>query len=286
MTRRRLDCGAGYWRGCGVCAAALLGAALLPLRAEFNALAQLSVKNNYISTRGLLAIDGGLTGQLYANAEQSLPGLPGWFVNAGVFNDFSAGQSYPQRNGWYELDALGGLSHRWGASLFKAEYQAFINPRTFAHINHNIEFTLATAGYRRGAFSANPYAKVFWAISGPTLTVLGKNGATFDSEIGAVPSYSTRWLGRPAELAVPLWITVGPSEFWGGDHHFGVATAGLRGTLNLRPGQGARGGPYVSLGVQYFNLLNGRLVDAQAAQHLSPSGERNVVDVALSVGWR
>ena len=104
--------------------------------------------------------------------------------------------------------------------------------------------------------------------------------ATFDVELGAIPSYDLKPRGLPIVLTLPTWVTVGPSRFWGGAGNFGVYSTGLVATMplpNLPTTLSAAWTPYLSIhaGVQYYRILNDRLLLAQtlvgtagAATHL------------------
>ena len=80
------------------------------------------------------------------------------------------------------------------------------------------------------------------------------------------PAYDLAPQGQPVVLTAPTWVTVGPSEFWGGASNFGVFSTGLVGTVPFKglPSFG-RFSPQVSVhvGVQYYRILNDRLLLAQ-----------------------
>ena len=104
--------------------------------------------------------------------------------------------------------------------------------------------------------------------------------ATFDVELGAIPSYDLKPRGLPIVLTLPTWVTVRPSRFWGGAGNFGVYSTDLVATMplpNLPTALSAAWTPHLSIhaGVQYYRILNDRLLLAQtlvgtagAAAHL------------------
>src|SRR5208283_2831205 len=104
-------------------------------------------KNDYITPRGLLVTNKGLTIQavngfaanVYSSAEGPLNDIT--FVT-GIFNDINPGNNNSPV--WNELDAFGGLNFNFNKDwLFGIQYVAFISPRTSAfETEHNLEFTL------------------------------------------------------------------------------------------------------------------------------------------------
>jgi len=133
-----------------------------------------------------------------------------------------------------------------------------------------------------GGFAGfNPYAKLFYHISGASTTVLGDNGSTYDVEIGMVPTFDLKkaGFGLPVTLKIPTWITVGPAAFWNGtasasipsaipgplpaSNNLGVFTTGLSALMPLQAIPARYGNWYVKGGVQWYHLINDGLVLAE-----------------------
>ncbi|MEN3953051.1 hypothetical protein [Iodidimonas sp. SYSU 1G8] len=254
-----------------------------------------SLKNAYITPRGLLVVDDGATIQVlnglvinvYDAPDETLKGISLVF---GTWNDIATEQKATNVGAWNEFDWFVGanfsLGDRW---TLGAQYVEFISPPNYFKTERNMEFTLSyDDGVKDRAFSLQPYVKVFWAISGDSTVVTGKRGNTFDVEIGAKPNISFDLLGAPATLSAPTWVTVGPKSYWGGTSNFGVFTTGLNLKLPLQFIPPKYGNWYTAFGVQYYNLLNRKLRDAQALTGavgpLDP-GHKEVVVGSFSVGF-
>ncbi|MET0138168.1 MAG: hypothetical protein ABW192_07275, partial [Sphingobium sp.] len=111
--------------------------------------------------------------------------------------------------------------------------------------------------------------------------VLGKQGKTFDVELGAVPTYR----GKGFSLSVPTWITVGPKSYWGRgdsaltapDGNVGVISTGLKAMvpLSFLGGAGAKASLYGQ--VQYYNLVNDALLRAKGVLNSGASNRDHLV---------
>jgi hypothetical protein len=254
----------------------------------------LTFKNDYITPRGLLVTNKGLTIQavngFVANAYHSAQGpLDDINFITGVFNDINpAHQNAPT---WNELDAFAGFNFNFYQDwLLGMQYVAFISPtRDLFKTEHNLEFTL---GYNDGGrwvapISIKPYAKIFFTAAGGSTVVLGQV-PSFDVELGGLPTWDLHPYQLPVILTMPTWITVGPSSFWGGSNNFGVFSTGINARVPLEWVPPQYGEWSVNVGVQYYNLINSQLRNAQQVIGVvSPgsNGYRNVFVFAAGFGF-
>ena len=81
---------------------------------------------------------------------------------------------------------------------------------------------------------------------------------------------------------MPTYITVGPKNFWGGDQNVGVMTTSLAVIVPLSFVPDRFGRWHMDASVAYFNLLNGKLVDA--ASDLGTGRDRSRVVGELGIG--
>jgi hypothetical protein len=257
--------------------------------------------NDYITPRGLLVTNTGLTTQivngltfdLYKNQN----GLINSFsITVGTFNDlwsqqnsvtgganavtpgrFDAVGSWNEFDWWVSADWTIGKYWKTGVT-----YITFLSPPGAFRQERNVEpYIRFDDGALTGwAFTINPYVKLFYAIAGDSTVVVGNQGDTYDVEIGMVPTLDLKKItGVPLTIAAPTWVTVGPSSYWNRGvtgcgptttlepcslSNAGVFTTGLalKETLDwLVP---TRWGTwYAKGGVQYYHIINDSLLLAQ-----------------------
>lgn len=257
------------------CLSAISGAALAqgvpadpPLAIHgFN---DLTVKNDYITPRGLLVTNDRFTTQIlnglvlntYHNPATPLDDVS---LVAGIWNDIDSGQNSKTVGSWNEFDWFVGANFEfykvWSAGV---SYVAFLSPPGNFAAEHNLEFTLKLddSGFL-SPVSLHPYAKLFYEFAGPSVVVTGKGAGTFDVELGIVPTLDLHPYSVPATLTAPSWVTVGPSDFWGGGGNAGVVSTGLTGTFPLDTVPKQYGNWNFHLGFQYYHLINNKLLLAQ-----------------------
>jgi hypothetical protein len=268
-------------------------AADMPLKApppvveplDMHAFFDASFKNAYITPRGLLVTNTGLTTQILAGLAGDVYKSKTGFINSVsvysyVWNDLWSKQNHPTVGSWNEFDWAVGMTVKFAQNWkFGVEYVEFLSPPGNFSIERNIEFSLAyddSGWWGGGPFTLNPYVKLFYAVSsGSSTVVVGKAGGTYDVEIGIVPTLDMkRYLGIPLTLSAPTWVTVGPSDYWnvGGNvcgtslcstDNVGVFSTGLTAKLALDWVPARYGKWYAKAGFQYYDFLNDNLQRAQ-----------------------
>lgn len=219
------------------------------------------VKNDYVTPRGVVVTSKGAAVQTLALAALSLPN--GLAFSGGVWVDFNPGyrKSGATRT-VNETDAILGVSYKFTPQLTgSVTYSAFMGDN-FPETSNNVEFAVAYADGPDRSFSVNPYAKLFWQVDGSSTTGFGKNGKTYDVEIGAVPTLKL----NKVTVSAPTWFTVGPKSFFGPieDGNLGVISTGLKIATPLDLGPQA-GNWTIYATTQYYRLANDNLVDVKAA---------------------
>ncbi len=238
-----------------------------------------SLKNAYLTPRGLLVTNDGLTVQTlnglvlnaYHNPNDPIDDIS---LVAGIWNDIDAGQNSPTVGPWNEFDWFVGANfeiHKvWTLGV---TYVAFLSPPGNFSAEHNLEFS---AKFDDSALlapiSLHPYAKLFYEFAGPSVVVTGKGAGTFDVELGVVPTLDLHPYGVAATLTAPSYFTVGPSDFWGGNQNFGVISTGLTATFPITAIPKQYGDWSFHFGVQYYHMINDQLLVAQQILGTAGSG--------------
>jgi hypothetical protein len=247
-----------------------------------------SVKNDYVTPRGLVVTTAGVTSQVLAGLVFVAPN--GIAIHAGTWTDLNPGYSHKDGNitAVNEFDYFVGIDGDVMKNVnVGVEYSQFISGQKSVafHDERNIEFSVK---YKDGApdkaYSFNPYAKLFWAFNSKSSTVVtGKAGGTFDVEIGAVPTYKLPGL----TLAAPTWITVGPKTYWGKgattDGNLGVFSTGLKASTPLTFLKGGASASVYAFG-QYFHLINDNLVTAKKILN-SGASKRDQLVFGVGMGF-
>jgi hypothetical protein len=231
--------------------------------------ADLSVKNDYITPRGLHVTSDGATIHFLNGLVLDFPQDPAGVITdvstvLGSWSDWNPGYKSPNSKAFNEFDWFVGVNAKVGKRVtVGAQYVEFISPQDAFKTEQNIEFSLAFDDTGLLPFKLNPYAKFFWAMNGDSTVVVGKRGDTYDVEIGMSPTWDLAPYNIPVVLSAPTWITVAPKSYYGGDSNFGVFTTGLKATYALKTPPAA-GHWSVYAGYQYYHLINDRLVLAQS----------------------
>jgi hypothetical protein len=263
----------------------------------------ISFKNDYITPRGLLVTNTGLTTQILGGMAFDLYKSKSGFINlvsvyGYVWNDVWSKQNHPKVGSWNEFDWAVGTTIKFAQNWkFGVEYVEFLSPPGNFSQERNIEFTLAYDDSWTGLpITVNPYVKLFYEASGPSTVVAGKNGDTYDVEIGIVPTMGLqKYIGLPVTLSAPTWVTVGPSTYWnkGGNvcgaalcstDNVGVFSTGLTAKMALGSVIPARlGSWYAKAGFQHYHILNDNLLLAQQTT-LGVTFDQTHKDVTVGFG--
>ena len=244
--------------------------------------------NDYMTPRGLLVTNTGLTTQIVSGLTFSLYKNPDTWINSfsvtvGTFNDLWSQQNHVQVGSWNEFDWW--VSADWTIAKYwktGVTYITFLSPPGNFRQERNVEpYIRFDDGALTGwAFTINPYVKLFYAIAGDSTVVVGNQGDTYDVEIGMVPTLDLKKItGVPLTIAAPTWVTVGPSSYWNRGvtgcgptttiepcslSNAGVFTTGLALKETLDWWIPTRWGTwYAKGGVQYYHIINDSLLLAQ-----------------------
>jgi hypothetical protein len=220
-----------------------------------------SIKNDYITPRGLLVTNTGVTTQVLAIVGMNFDGFS---VNTGMWNDFD----------WF-------IDFKWKADkfTFNLEYVVFTSPPGNFEAEHNLELAIFYAD----PYNINPHAKIWYAIAGDSTVVTGKRGGTGYLELGMTPTLKM----ETVTFTAPTWISVGPKNYWGGDSNWGVFSTGVKATYPIAI---PKGYGFLNLwaGGQFYHLINGKLVEAQTligTAKPGTGGHRNVGLGQIGFTW-
>jgi hypothetical protein len=266
----------------------------------------LSFKNDYMTPRGLLVTNTGLTTQVLMGLAFDVYKNKAGFINdisfsGGLWNDLWSNQHNPVVDSWNEFDWFIGMNVKFAQDwTFGVQYIEFISPpHAFPGIEKNVEFSLSYDDSKwNTALPLHPYAKLFFAASGPSTVVLGKAGGTYDVELGLVPTLDLNKSGIPLVLTAPTWVTVGPSTYWNNGatgcgatvltpcaaSNAGVVSTGLTGKMPLTFIPKRFGNWYADAGFQYYHLINDSLLLAQTITGTAASYASAHRDVVVGFG--
>lgn len=261
-------------------------------------------KNDYMTPRGLLVTNTGLTTQVLSGLVLDLYKDKNGFINkvsfvGGTWNDLWSEQHNPFVGAWNEFDWFIGtevvFARDW---TFSAQLVQFLSPPNNFHTETNAEFTLrySDKGFGVLPIAINPYVRLWWAASGDSNVVVGDRGNTYYVEFGMTPTLDLTKQGTPLILTAPTWTSVGPASYWNrgitgcGPSVFspcelsnqGVFSTGLKGTIPLTFVPARLGKWYVDLGVQYYHLINDSLLLAQTFTGTAGSFATAHRDVAVA----
>lgn len=248
-------------------------------------------KTAHITPRGLVVADKGVeiqpVGALTFDLYQGDGLVNDVSVTAGVWNSVNSSLHDPVAGGWFEIDYFARVNVKLAKRIdFSAQYVAFDSPGGGFKTDNNLEFTLSynDSGLLTKDFGFRPYVRLFYNISGSSTVVLGRNGNTFDAELGLVPTYICQALPNyPITITLPTFVTVGPESFWGGTNNVGVFTTSLAVAVPLSFIPSRFGHWHIDSSVSYFNLINSQLQKAAAV--LGCGSDRNRVVGEMGFGF-
>lgn len=242
-----------------------------------------SLQNDYITPRGLMVTNKGLTSQTLDGLVFLLPDNVS--LSAGTWVDADADQHSPTVGAFNEFDWFVGGNVLVGKAKFGAQFVQFLSPPGAFRTETNVEFS---ASYNdtgmMGPFSLQPYAKLFYAISGDSTVITGRHGGTFDVELGAVPTWDLHGYNIPISLTAPTWLTVAPEDYYGGGGDVGVFSTGITARYPLAFISPAYGAWDLHAGFQYYNFINKELKFAQTLDGTARPGSGGHGDAVLVSG--
>jgi hypothetical protein len=305
----------GALLGLGAAASVASAADMMPLKVkappppeplDIHGFGDVSFKNDYITPRGLLVTNTGLTTQILSGLVfDAYKDKSGWISDisftAGIWNDLWSEQHNPVVDSWNEFDWFVSmdvkLAQDWTAGI---EYIEFISPpHAFPGIEKNIQFHLSYDDSKWNmVLPLHPYVTVFWAASGPSTVVEGKAGGTYDVEIGINPTLDLNKSGIPVVFTTPTWVTVGPTTYWNNGatgcgasvltpcatSNAGVVSTGLTGKTPLTFISKRLGSWYVDAGFQYYHIINDSLLLAQTVTGTATSFATAHRDIVVGFG--
>jgi len=258
--------------------------------------ANISFGTSYITPRGLVVENSGIIIQPVAGLVLPIGDL-GFLKNftlvAGVWNSINSDQGDTNVGPWNEMDFFFSMSADITPDInLNLTYGAWNFPQSTVlgkpSTEHNIDLKISYSDKWFGPdFSINPYVDLFWAVGGSSTVVLGKQGDTGYVEIGIVPKYTLKMVqGMPITLTFPTYFSVGPEGYWGkGDlsnGYFGVLSTAANASFPLTFIPSKYGHWHGDVGVQYYNFLNGTLLDAGTI--LSGNTDRNMFRAYVGFG--
>jgi hypothetical protein len=259
---------------------------------DIHGFGDISIKNDYITPRGLLVTNTGLTTQILSGLAWDIYKNKTGFVNnvsvyGGVWNDLWSKQNHPQVGSWNEFDWFVGGSVKFAQDWkFDSMYIEFLSPPHNFRIERNFQFTLSYDDSRWNTWlPINPYVRLWYAASGDSTVVTGKMGQVYYVELGATPTLDLNKYNVPLVLTVPTWVSVGPSDYWNrgltgcgasiftpcAAQNAGVFTTGLTGRVPLKFVPPNLGNWSVYAGFQYYYLINDSLLLAQTMVGTAPT---------------
>src|ERR1043166_4962284 len=153
-----------------------------PFVLDIHGFGDVTFTNDYITPRGLLVTNTGLTTQILNGLVFNLYKGPGLISNAsltvGIWNDLWSEQDNPKVGSWNEFDWFVGLNFtiakNWNAGVL---FIQFLSPPGNFRAESNIEFSLAYNDSNHGwPIALHPYVKLFYAAAGDSTVVEGRKG--------------------------------------------------------------------------------------------------------------
>lgn len=258
----------------------------------FNVLLNVEFADKYVTPRGQIVRDRGLTIQplalIFLNAYKGDGFINSFQIVAGGWWDFGtslvskrAATDYPKTN-WSEFDPIYGISLGF-AKRFKLDvtYTAFVERYHDIETSHHLETKLSfdDSDYLK-AFALHPYVSYWQELSGKSTAadvgqaVFGpapysgshpQPGSSYYFEIGIDPSYTFKGLGD-LKLEAPCRIQLVDERFYGNYFHktstLAIWELGMKASIPLKfmPGPGHWS---VHAGFKYMNFEDVNLQDMQ-----------------------
>ncbi|HEY2342069.1 MAG TPA: hypothetical protein VGH90_03515, partial [Chthoniobacteraceae bacterium] len=260
----------------------------------FNVLFKLELGDKYVTPRGMIVREDGLTIEplmlVFFNAYRGDGFINEITLFGGVWNDF--GTSKVSRHAPFgsnpktaltETDPIAGITIGF-AKHFKLDvtYTSFVEYILDIPTSHHLEtrLTFDDSDYL-GAFALHPYFSYWQELSEKStdadvpFTVFGPSpnsgkhpqpGSSFYFDVGVTPGYTFKSLGD-LKVETPCRMLLADDRFYGEYYHpsstisVGLVELGLKGTLPLKFMPKEAGSWSVYVGGRYINFVNDNLRD-------------------------
>ena len=265
---------------------------------QIHGFVELPFKTSYITPRGLVVENGGVVFQPVAGLVFPIGDagpVKGITFVTGVWNSINSAQGDPKVGPWNEFDYFASFSGNVGKVNATLTYGAWLFPTSTTNkpsTEHNLDLKISYDDtdlygdtFGKG-FALHPYVDVFWAISGSSTVVLGRQGDTGYVEIGIVPTYTYKEIhDYPITFTFPVYFSVGPEHYWGAanpDGNLGVFSASVNASVPLNFIPARYGYWHADAGVTYYHLINDNLLEA--GRILSGNTDRDIVQGSVGIG--
>jgi hypothetical protein len=245
---------------------------------------QSTFSTDYITPRGLHVSNKGVTWQPLTVINMDVYSGKGLISDVtaygGIWQDWNTQQHIKPDGSFQEIDPFVGVKTTIAkAFTLDFQYVDFISPNGSYTTEQNLSLKLSYHDTFLKDFSFNPYINPFYEVTGSSTVVTGRNGGTFDVEVGMVPTYTLKAIkDYPITITFPTWFTVGPKNFWDATgqtkNNFGVLSSGLQLAIPLSFIPKKFGAWTAFTGFQYYNELNNNLMTA--SHILGTGGHRNI----------
>jgi hypothetical protein len=272
-----------------------------PEAPNIHGFAAVPFKTAYVTPRGLVVENQGLVIQPIVGLVLPI-GDVGPFekfaIVSGIWNCITTNQSDTNVGGWNEMDyflSFGStVSKDWNLALTYGAWNFPQSTELKPSTEHNLDLKITYNDAKlwgKSGFALNPYVDLWWAISGSSTVVLGKQGDTGYVELGIGPGFKLAGESDyPVSITIPAYFSVGPESYWGDpesggdpDGNFGVASVSVNASVPLAFIPTRYGFWHADAGVSYFYLINDNLLNAGTI--LSGNDDRNVFVASLGIGF-
>lgn len=271
----------------GLTGAVQSNAADAPPPSRFNALLNFEFADKYLTPRGMIVHQNGLTFQQLAlgffNVYKGDTFINDFTLVGGVWNDFSTegvSENAPfgsnPKTHWAEIDPIAGISVGFAKDFkLSVTYTAFnmqiLNIGTSQHLETKLSFE--DSPYLK-AFALHPYL-LFWqeldgkatAAQVPYAVFLGQTGpdSSYYFEVGIAPGYTFESIGlkleAPCRVLLPAKDFYG--EYYGKSSTLGLYELGLKSTIPLKFMPAGYGNWGFHVGAKYMNFEDVNLAGMQ-----------------------
>ena len=258
-----------------------------PAPSRVNALINTEFSDKYLTPRGMIVHDEGLTFQVLAlglfNVYKGDSFLTDVTLVGGIWNDFTSESkaiNSPPKQSWVEIDPIAGVSFGFAKHLkLDVTYTSFNMQISNIPYSHHLETKLSLDDSSwLGAFALHPYFLFWQELDGKATAAqvpylvdpLGKGPQTLpDSsyylELGVAPSYTFTDLGL--KLEAPCRVLLPNKDFYGEYYDksstVGLYEVGLKASIPLKfmpPGYGNWG---AHIGFRYMAFEDKNLQEMQ-----------------------